>query len=83
MTKVIQTQMANVTTLIVVTMFIAVTPETAVPQYLSPMSPLSLLFILAIHARDKGLGMTYVTSDAVTLVTRAGSKSGTEGADTV
>lgn len=69
MSDAIQTQMANVTTPVLVTTLIAVTRETVVPQVLSPQSLLSLLFLLPLHARDKGLGMTDVTSDAVTLVT--------------
>jgi hypothetical protein len=60
----ILTQRANVTTLGPVTVFKVVTSETVVPQYLSPLSPLSLVLILAIHARDKGLGTTSVTGDA-------------------
>lgn len=51
---------ANVTTLILVTMLIAVTAKSAVPQHLSP---LSLLLLFTIHAREKGLEMGCVTGD--------------------
>jgi hypothetical protein len=60
----IQTQIANVTTLVLVTASTLVTREIAVPQHLSPLSPLSLLLVFTIHARDKGLEMTDVTSDS-------------------
>jgi hypothetical protein len=64
MIKAFRTQTANVTTPVLVTVVIAVTSETVVPQHLSPLSPLSLVLFLAIHARDKGLGPTDVTSDS-------------------
>jgi hypothetical protein len=63
MIKAFRTQTRNVTTPILVTVVIAVTSKTVVPQHLSPLSPLSLLFILVIHTRDKGLRPTDVTCD--------------------
>ena len=63
MTDAILTQTANVTTLRPVTRLIPVTRKTLVPQSLSPLSPLSLLLFFTIHARDKGLETTGVTSD--------------------
>jgi hypothetical protein len=64
MTDAISTQTANVTTRLPVTMVLAVTAETVAAQRLSPVSPLSLLLVSTIHARDKGFGMTDVTSDS-------------------
>jgi hypothetical protein len=64
MTSSILTQTTNVTTLILVTLLIPVTQETLLQKALSPLSPLSLLLVSTIHARDKGLGTTDVTSDS-------------------
>jgi hypothetical protein len=64
MIKAFRTQTANVTTLVLVTVAIVVTSKTIAPQHLSPLSPVSPLFILAIHARDKGLGPTDDTCDS-------------------
>lgn len=60
----IRTQRANVTSDRVVTSLVVVTSEAVAAQHLSPVSPLSLVLILVIHARDKGLGPTGVTSDS-------------------
>jgi hypothetical protein len=66
----IQTQTANVTSHALVTPNQPVTPKTVAAQPLSSLSPVSLVKILTIHARDKGLRTTGVTGDVVTLVTK-------------
>lgn len=59
----ILTQRANVTTSEAVTITDAVTQEIADTQRLSPLSPLSLVLFLAIHARGRSLGVPGVTGD--------------------
>lgn len=60
----ISTQRANVTSHGLVTASVLVTAEATVSQRLSPLSPVSPLFNLAIRTRDKGLGSGGVTSDS-------------------
>jgi hypothetical protein len=64
MIKALQTQTGNCHHFLLVTAVKVVTSKTLAPQYLSPLSPLSPLFILAIHARDKGLGPTDDSGDS-------------------
>jgi hypothetical protein len=78
MIKAFRTQTRNVTTPVLVTVVIVVTSKTIVPQHLSPLSPVSPLLFLAIHARDKGLRPTDVTGDTGDTGDRTGRRRVTQ-----